>query len=108
MRPGRDLDRGEIVALGPLAELQGGGQPRVLIGVDGTEAALELLANVPGVNNLTTEDGVIQRWLEDLDLVPELNRRLVEAGVPVRRLEPVRASLEERFLAITSRLEDTE
>ena len=102
------VDRGEIVALGPLAELQGGGQPRVLIGVDGTEAALELLASVPGVNDLTTEDGVIQASLDDLDLVPELNRRLVEAGVPVRRLEPVRASLEERFLAITTKLEDTE
>src|SRR5215212_2818158 len=54
------VDRGEIVASGPLAELQGGGQPRVLIGVDGIEAALALLANVPGVNRLTTEDGVIQ------------------------------------------------
>jgi len=42
----------------------------------------------------------------DVDLIPELNRRLVESGIPVRRLEPVRASLEERFLAITSRLED--
>ena len=58
------VDRGEIVAIGPLAELQGGGQPRVLIGVDGTEAALELLASVPGVNRLTTEDGVIQASLE--------------------------------------------
>jgi ABC-2 type transport system ATP-binding protein len=102
------VDRGEIVASGPLAELQGGGQPRVLIGVDGTEAALTLLANAPGVSGLTTENGVIQASLTDLEVVPELNRRLVEAGVPVRRLEPVRASLEERFLEITSRLEDTE
>jgi len=46
--------------------------------------------------------------LTDIDVVPELNRSLVEAGIPVRRLEPMRASLEERFLAITSRLEDTE
>jgi hypothetical protein len=34
----------------------------------------------------------------------ELNRRLVEAGVAVSRLEPVRSTLEERFLEITSRL----
>ena len=80
--------------------------PRVLIGVDGTDAALEILASVAGVTDLASEDGVIRAAVEDPDLIPELNRRLVEAGIPVRRLEPVRASLEERFLAITSRLED--
>jgi hypothetical protein len=37
--------------------------------------------------------------------VAELNRRLVEAGVPVHRLEPEHVSLERRFLEITSRLE---
>ena len=102
------VDRGEIVAIGPLAELQGGGKPRVLIGVDGTSAALEILAAVPGVSDLESENGVIQASVADPDVIPELNRRLVEAGVPVRRLEPVRASLEERFLAITSKLGDEE
>ena len=34
----------------------------------------------------------------------EVTRRLVEAGVDVRRVEPVRASLEQRFLEITTRL----
>jgi ABC-2 type transport system ATP-binding protein len=100
------VDRGEIVASGPLAELQGGGKPRVLIGVDGTDKALEILAAVPGVSDLGSEDGVIRAAVGNPDVIPELNRRLVEAGIPVRRLEPVRASLEERFLAITSRLED--
>jgi ABC-2 type transport system ATP-binding protein len=102
------VDRGEIVAMGPLAQLQGDAQPRVLIGVDGTAEALEVLTGVPGVTDVNSEDGVIRATLADIDVVPELNRRLVEAGIPVRRLEPLRASLEERFLAITSRLEDTE
>src|SRR5215211_2607744 len=102
------VDRGEIVAMGPLAELQGVGQPRVLIGVDGESDALKILRAVPGVSEVTSDNGVIQASLTDIDLIPELNRRLVEAGVPVRRLEPVHASLEERFLAITSRLEDVE
>ena len=39
-------------------------------------------------------------------LVAEINRTLVGAGLAVRRLEPSRASLEERFLEITSRLEE--
>jgi hypothetical protein len=38
----------------------------------------------------------------------EINRALVEAGVAVSRLEPARASLEEKFLEITSRLEANE
>jgi hypothetical protein len=36
-----------------------------------------------------------------------VNRWLVEAGISVNRLEPVRATLEERFLEITSQLEAT-
>ena len=55
-----------------------------------------------------SENGVIQASSPIPTSIPELNRRLVEAGIAVRRLEPVRASLEERFLAITSRLEDEE
>ena len=34
-----------------------------------------------------------------------INRRLVETGIDVHRLEPERVSLERRFLEITSRLE---
>ena len=38
----------------------------------------------------------------------EINRALVEAGIAVSRLEPARATLEEKFLEITSRLEGNE
>jgi ABC-2 type transport system ATP-binding protein len=103
------VDRGEIVAMGPLAELQrGDGQARVLIGVDGESRALEVLAGIPGVGDTSVVDGVIRASVGELDVIPDLNRRLVEAGIAVRRLEPVHASLEERFLAITSKLEDVE
>jgi ABC-2 type transport system ATP-binding protein len=100
------VDQGEIVLSGSLDELSREGKPRVLIEVDSPTKARTLLANVPGVLAVSGEDGVIEASLADVDLIPELNRRLVESGIPVRRLEPVRASLEERFLAITSRLED--
>jgi ABC-2 type transport system ATP-binding protein len=103
------VDRGEIVAMGSLAELQqGDGQPRVLIGVDGQSHALDVLAGVPGVSDVSVENGVIKASVAGADVIPDLNRRLVEAGIPVRRLEPLHASLEERFLAITSRLGDVE
>ena len=41
------VDQGEIVAMGSLEELRGGGRPRVLIGVDGADEALRLLADAP-------------------------------------------------------------
>jgi len=103
------VDRGEVVAMGTLAELQrGDGQQRVLIGVDGASRAQDVLEGVPGVSDVSVDDGLIKASVDAPDVVPELNRRLVEAGIPVRRLEPLHASLEERFLAITSRLEDVE
>ena len=102
------VDQGEIVAMGSLDELRGGGQPRVLIGVDGESDATRLLANAPGVTDVATDNGLIRVTLTDAGVIPDLNRMLVEAGIRVRRLEPVQASLEERFLAITSRLEDAE
>jgi hypothetical protein len=38
----------------------------------------------------------------------EINSRLVSAGVTVSRLEPRRHSLEERFLEMTTRLEEVQ
>jgi hypothetical protein len=38
----------------------------------------------------------------------EVNRRLVEAGLAVSRLEAARTTLEDTFLAVTSRLEANE
>ncbi len=100
------VDRGEIVLTGSLDELSREGKPRVLIEVDAPSEAMTILTGVSGVLEVSGDNGVIEASLADVDLIPELNRRLVESGIPVRRLEPVRASLEERFLAITSRLED--
>src|SRR4051794_2476235 len=103
------LDQGTVVAQGPIEELRGEGTPEVLIEVEDAQAARPLLEAVEGVRDVAVEeDGALRLTLDDLELVPDLNRRLVEAGLRVRRLEPVRASLEQRFLAITSRLEEVE
>jgi ABC-2 type transport system ATP-binding protein len=101
------LDQGTVVAQGSIEELRGEGAPQVLIGVNDPEGARSLLEAAEGVRDVAPdEDGALRVSLDDLELVPDLNRKLVEAGIRVRRLEPVRASLEQRFLAITSRLEE--
>jgi hypothetical protein len=53
------------------------------------------------------DDGeALRASLRDPAAVADLNRTLVEAGLNVTRLEPARASLEQRFLEITTRLEN--
>src|SRR5439155_1477568 len=68
-----------------------------------------LLGAHAAVDRIASEDGVLRVQLRSIDerveqnAVADINRRLVEAGIPVYRLEPEHASLERRFLEITSR-----
>jgi len=51
-------------------------------------------------------DGGLRVPIADDNASAAINRLLVEAGLDVFRLEPERATLERRFLEITSRLEE--
>ena len=98
------VDRGRVGWPGPLDALRGGGGLTRLVDVDDVPAALALLA---GHAVEHSADG-LRVSLPDADehSAAEINRTLVAGGVAVRRLEPSRVSLEERFLEITSRLEE--
>jgi ABC-2 type transport system ATP-binding protein len=101
------VDRGRIVVQGSSAELRGTGRRTLLLEVDAPARAQTLLAAHPAVERVVDEGGPLHVTLRDRDgAVPELNRSLVEAGLAVRRLEPQQASLEQRFLEITTRLEN--
>ena len=100
------VDQGRVVVQGSLDELRADGEPTVLIETREGLASAPVLAGHPAVSHVTAEGGVLRVALADPGAVPELNRQLVEAGHGVLRLEPAQASLEERFLEITSRLED--
>ena len=99
------VDRGTIVAQGAIAELRGDGLV-VFVEADDPERARGLLAASASVERVVDAGTVLAVSILDRAAVPDLNRRLVEAGVAVRRLEPQQASLEQRFLEITTRLED--
>jgi ABC-2 type transport system ATP-binding protein len=94
------VDRGRVVWQGPIDAIHDG-ERTLLVAVDDPARALAALAD-HAVEQ--TEDGL--RVTLRTEAAAEINRRLVEAGVAVHRLEPSRASLEERFLQITSRLEE--
>jgi ABC-2 type transport system ATP-binding protein len=100
------VDGGTIVMQGSIEELRSGADFGVVIEVDETARARALLSAHPAVVRVL-DDGVSLRVsMHDSAAVSDLNRALVEAGLSVNRLEPARASLEERFLEITTRLED--
>jgi ABC-2 type transport system ATP-binding protein len=100
------VDQGRIVVQGSIAELRDGGRHGVVVEVDDRRRARALIAAHPGVERVVDDGSELRVELFDPAAVPDLNRRLVEAGFAVRRLEPISPSLEQRFLEITTRLED--
>jgi ABC-2 type transport system ATP-binding protein len=99
------IDRGRVIAEGPIHELVAGGAGELIIECDDAERALTLLAGEPSVRELRREPGALRMKLLAPEQAGEINAQLVKAGVVVTRLEPVRQSLEERFLEMTTRLE---
>jgi ABC-2 type transport system ATP-binding protein len=105
------VDQGRVVVQGSVAELTRTGPPTLVIASADNGRAGALLARHATVAGVAAEDGVLRVRLSGddsvaHDTIADINRRLVEAGIPVYRLEPEHASLERRFLEITSRLEE--
>jgi hypothetical protein len=97
-----------VILQGGVRDIAATGDPTVLIEVDDSEAARRVLSVEPRVTNVEQEGSELRITLADGLGAGEVNRALVQAGVAVSRLEPARATLEEKFLAVTSRLEGNE
>jgi ABC-2 type transport system ATP-binding protein len=107
------VDRGRVVTQGPIADLARGGEgarDELIVGVDDVELALSTLHASELVHEARRSDEGLRVVLADGaaggESAARVNAALVGAGVGVMRLEPVRHSLEQRFLEITSRLDD--
>jgi ABC-2 type transport system ATP-binding protein len=105
------VDSGRVVAQGTIGELVRGGPRAIDVVCDGPAEAVRLLAAVPGVTRAADHEGAIRITLGpdapvDRVLVTALLRRLLDHGVEVERVAPVATSLEDRFLTMTTRLED--
>ncbi len=100
------VDHGRILMAGTVSEIASGGQPTVMIGVDDAAAAERLLLEHPAVSESGEVAGGIRLVLSDGSdaALADINRRLVQAGLAVHRIEPARVTLEERFLEVTSRM----
>ena len=95
------VDQGRIVVQGGVEEIAASGDPTLLIEVDDEAAARRVLRGAA----IEAEGAALRVKLVPGGSAAEINRALVEAGIAVSRLEPARATLEETFLEITSRLE---
>jgi len=102
------VDQGRVIVQGGVSEIAATGDPTVLLAVDDAEAARRVLSSDARVTHVEVEGKELRITLSGDLSSAELNRALVTAGVAVSRLEPARATLEEKFLAITSRLEGNE
>jgi ABC-2 type transport system ATP-binding protein len=105
------VDQGRVVAQGTIHELVRGGPRAIDIVCHSHVEAARLLAAVPGVTRASDHEGSLRVTLSpeapvDREIVTELLRRLLDNGVAVERVAPVAASLEDRFLTMTTRLED--
>ena len=105
------VDQGRVIVQGSIGELTRSGPPTLLVASGNARQAGALLARHAAVDGVSDEDGLLRVRLRGEDsaareAIADINRRLVEAGIPVYRLEPEHASLESRFLEITSRLEE--
>jgi ABC-2 type transport system ATP-binding protein len=100
------VDGGRVVVQGSIAELRDDGTHGLLVEVDDRDRARRVLAAHRAVERVVDDGRELRVDLSDPAAVPDVNRRLVEAGVAVSRLDSSRPTLEQRFLEITSRLED--
>jgi ABC-2 type transport system ATP-binding protein len=91
------VDRGRIVAAGPLADVVGGSTGvRVRLGAStaGARAILDAYGSVTVSDGWHVVAGVAR------EVVPELVRALAAAGADVYAVEPLTATLEQRFMEV--------
>jgi ABC-2 type transport system ATP-binding protein len=105
------VDHGKVVAQGAIHELVRGGPRAIDIVCHSPVQAATLLAAMPGVTCATDHEGGLRVTLApdapvDREIVTVLLRRLLDHGVAVERVAPVAASLEDRFLTVTTPLEE--
>jgi ABC-2 type transport system ATP-binding protein len=105
------VDQGKVVAQGAIHELVRGGPRAIDIVCHSPVQAAALLAAMPGVTRASDHEGSLRVTLGpdapvDREVVTALLRRLLDHGVAIERIAPVAASLEDRFLTMTTPLEE--
>jgi ABC-2 type transport system ATP-binding protein len=105
------VDRGRVIRQGPISQLLAGSSFEVQVECADPERAQGLLVPTAfGEHVQSGPDGLTISLPAgtERDAIAEINRLLVEGGVPVYRLQHMQASLESWFLEVTTRLGESE
>jgi ABC-2 type transport system ATP-binding protein len=106
------VDDGRVVAQGTIEDLVNGGGARTIDVIATPPArAAGLLVEMRDVVRAAEHDGALRVELSPEapptpEMVTALLRRLLDGGIEIERVAPVTSSLEDRFLDMTTRLED--
>jgi ABC-2 type transport system ATP-binding protein len=101
------VDRGKVIRQGSITELLAGSAFELQIDCATPDRAGALLAGTRWGDGVAVSPDGLRVALAagtDREIVAEVNRLLVEGGIPVYRLQEVHASLESWFLEVTTRL----
>ena len=106
------VDRGRVVAQGPVGELSAQGSRSVVVQVSDPCRALRLLAGHPAARSVSEDGQQVRVALGPVtgerarSVAADINRRLVEHDVDIYRLDLPAATLEERFLQVTHKFQE--
>jgi len=105
------VDQGRVVAQGSIAQLTGAGERTIEVDVTQPVVAARILGGVAGVTSTTVGPQGLRVTLSpeappDRAMVTALLRRMLDEDLAVERIAPKAESLEELFLAMTTRLEE--
>ena len=106
------VDRGRVVAQGPVGELSAQGSRSVVVQVSDPGRALRLLASHPAARSVSEDGRQVRVALGPVtgerarSVAADINRRLVEHDVDIYRLDLPAATLEERFLQVTHKFQE--
>jgi len=98
------IDKGRLIAQGPISELIGDTHTRYELTCDHPQAALSLLARHRAVVQASQAPSGLRVTLADPRAAGAVTTALTEAGITVTGLAPVRTSLADRFLGLTSQI----
>ena len=102
------VDRGRVVVQGSIAELARSADRTLRLATGDPFRARELLAPDPAVSEIAPDGDrivlTLRRGAPAKATAAAITRRLVAAGIDLYELEIAQATLEQRFLEITSRL----
>ncbi|MGB9113575.1 MAG: ABC transporter ATP-binding protein [Acidimicrobiales bacterium] len=106
------VDRGRVIRQGPIDSLiRGAGTTEVRIDASNPHGAVQVIGRSTLAARTALDGSQVVVTLPNgasKESVAELNRLLVQAGISVYGLREVRASLEDWFLSVTSRLGGSE